>query len=135
MGTELLKTCRIKPMVNQVEFHPRLVQSDLLAFCKKHDILVQAYASLGSGDAPPGAESFFDFPPVQAAAKSHGVTPAQVFLRLALQKGCHVVPKSRNPKRISENGAIFTFQLSASEMKLIDNLNTGTRFSWKGIDP
>ena len=45
-------------MVNQVEFHPRLVQTELLKFCKKNGIAVQAYASLGSGDACQ-AESFF----------------------------------------------------------------------------
>jgi diketogulonate reductase-like aldo/keto reductase len=96
---QLFKTCRIKPMVNQVEFHPRLVQSDLLKFCKKNGIALQAYASLGSGDAGQ-AESFFAFPPVQAAAKKHKATPAQVLLRWALQKGCHIVPKSVRQQRI-----------------------------------
>merc|ERR1712203_593205 len=61
---QLLSRCRIKPMVNQVEFHPRLVQTGLLNFCKKQGITVQAYASLGSGDASQ-AESFFAFKPVQ----------------------------------------------------------------------
>eukprot|EP00933_Yihiella_yeosuensis_P056583 TRINITY_DN5586_c0_g1_i1.p1 TRINITY_DN5586_c0_g1~~TRINITY_DN5586_c0_g1_i1.p1 ORF type:complete len:439 (+),score=95.40 TRINITY_DN5586_c0_g1_i1:93-1409(+) len=131
---ELLKTCRIKPMVNQVEFHPRLVQTELLDFCKKHGIQVQAYASLGSGDAAQ-AESFFAFPPVCAAAKAHKVTPAQVLLRWALQKGCHVVPKSVRKERVVENAGVFGFKLSASEMKAIDSLNTDTRYAWKGLDP
>lgn len=60
---QLMKTCKIKPMINQVEFHPRLVQKELLEFCQKHGIVLQAYASLGSGDASQ-AESFFSFPPV-----------------------------------------------------------------------
>lgn len=131
---QLLKSCRIKPMINQVEFHPRLVQSDLLAFCKKHGIAVQAYASLGSGDAAQ-AESFFAFPPVQEAAKKHKVTPAQVLLRWALQKGCHVVPKSVRQERVVENAGVFKFKLSAGEMKAIDKLHTGTRYAWKGLDP
>jgi len=131
---QLLKTCRVKPMVNQVEFHPRLVQSDLLEFCAKHGIAVQAYASLGSGDAGQ-AESFFAFPPVQVAAKAHKVTPAQVLLRWALQKGCHIVPKSVKAERIAENAGIFGFKLSAGEVKAIDALHTGTRYAWKGLDP
>lgn len=131
---QLLKSCRIKPMVNQVEFHPRLVQSELLAFCKKNGIAVQAYASLGSGDAAQ-AESFFAFEPVKAAARAHKVTPAQVLLRWALQKGCHVVPKSVRAERVKENAGVFKFKLSASEMKAIDKLNTGTRYAWKGLDP
>lgn len=130
----LLKSCRIKPMVNQVEFHPRLVQSDMLDFCRKHGIAVQAYASLGSGDAAQ-AESFFAFPPVQEAAKAHKVTPAQVLLRWAVQKGCHIVPKSVRPVRVAENAGVFKFKLSAGEMKAIDKLNTGTRYAWKGLDP
>lgn len=58
---QLLKTCRVKPMVNQVEFHPQLVQSKLLEFCKEQGIVVQAYASLGSSDAGQ-AQTFFNFP-------------------------------------------------------------------------
>jgi len=131
---QLLKSCRVKPMVNQVEFHPRLVQSELLEFCKKEGIAVQAYASLGSGDAGQ-AESFFAFPPVQAAAKSHQVTPAQVLLKWAVQKGCHIVPKSVRAERCKENAGIFSFQLSAGEMKAIDSLHTNTRYAWKGLDP
>lgn len=131
---QLFKTCRVKPMVNQVEFHPRLVQSGLFEFCAKHGIAVQAYASLGSGDAGQ-AESFFAFPPVQVAAKAHGVKPAQVLLRWATQKGCHIVPKSVKAERIAENAGIFGFKLSAGEMKAIDALHTGTRYAWKGLDP
>jgi len=131
---QLLKRCRVKPMVNQFEFHPRLVQSDLLDFCRKHGIAAQAYASLGSGDAGQ-AESFFAFPPVCAAAKAHKVTPAQVLLRWAVQKGCHVVPKSVREERVAENKGIFNFKLSAGEMKAIDKLHNGTRFAWKGLDP
>lgn len=130
----LLKSCRIKPMVNQVEFHPRLVQSELLEFCQKHGIAVQAYASMGSSDAAQ-AESFFAFPPVQAAAKAHKVTPGQVLLRWALQKGCHVIPKSTKAARIKENAGVFEFKLSSSEMRAIDDLHTNTRYAWKGLDP
>merc|ERR1712113_513251 len=107
----LLKTCRIKPMVNQVEFHPRLVQTELLEFCQKHGIAVQAYASLGSGDAGQ-AEDFFSMGPVKAAAEAHGVTPAQVLLRWALEKGCHIIPKSTKSHRMAENADLFGFKLT-----------------------
>ncbi|CAJ1399416.1 unnamed protein product [Effrenium voratum] len=131
---QLLKVCRIKPMVNQVEFHPRLVQSELLDFCQKHGIQVQAYASLGSGDAKQ-AEDFFSFPPVQKAASGHKVTGAQVLLRWALQKGCVIIPKSVRPERMKQNADVFGFKLSAAEMKAIDALHTGARYAWKGVDP
>lgn len=131
---QLLKTCRIKPMVNQVEFHPRLVQTELLDFCKKQGIAVQAYASLGSGDAQL-QEDFFSLPPVQAAAKAHKVAPAQVLLRWSIQKGCHVLPKSVRMERVAMNGALFGFKLSPAEVKAIDGLHKGTRLCWKGLDP
>jgi len=131
---ELLKSCRIKPMVNQVEYHPRLVQKELVDFCKKEGIAVQAYASLGSSDSGQQV-TFFELAPVQAAAKAHGVTPAQVLLRWALQKGALIVPKSTRKERMIENSEIFGFQLTATEVAAIDALHTGKRYAWKGLDP
>mmetsp|Transcript_66806 Transcript_66806/g.206862 ORF Transcript_66806/g.206862 Transcript_66806/m.206862 type:complete len:414 (+) Transcript_66806:62-1303(+) len=131
---ELLKTCRVKPMVNQVELHPRLVQAELLDLCRQEGIAVQAYASLGSSDSNQ-QENFFALPPVKAAAAAHGVTPAQVLLRWALEKGALVVPKSTKRERMVENGNIFSFKLTKNEVGAIDALHTGTRFAWKGLDP
>jgi len=131
---QLMKNCKIKPMINQVEFHPRLVQTEMLEFCQKNDIVLQAYASLGSGDAAQ-AEDFFSFPAVQKAAVAHKATGAQVLLRWAMQKGCHVIPKSVRPERMKENAGVFNFKLTAAEMKSIDALHTGTRYAWKGVDP
>eukprot|EP00440_Ansanella_granifera_P025040 gb/GFBE01027197.1/.p1 GENE.gb/GFBE01027197.1/~~gb/GFBE01027197.1/.p1 ORF type:complete len:365 (+),score=75.48 gb/GFBE01027197.1/:1-1095(+) len=131
---QLLAVCKVRPAVNQVEFHPRLVQSEMLEFCRSEGIVLQAYASLGSGDAAQ-AEDFFELPPVKAAAAAHGAKPAQVLLRWALQKGCLVIPKSTRPERMAENAGIFSFSLTEVEMQAIDALHTGTRFAWKGVDP
>lgn len=131
---QLLKVCRIRPAVNQVEFHPRLVQSKLLEFCRKEGIVLQAYASLGSGDAGM-AQEFFDMPPVKAAAAAHGVTPAQVLLRWAMEKGALVIPKSTRPERMVENAKVFGFHLTAKEVQAIDAMNQNTRYAWKGLDP
>eukprot|EP00444_Apocalathium_aciculiferum_P003845 CAMPEP_0183396334 /NCGR_PEP_ID=MMETSP0370-20130417/9947_1 /TAXON_ID=268820 /ORGANISM="Peridinium aciculiferum, Strain PAER-2" /LENGTH=432 /DNA_ID=CAMNT_0025577107 /DNA_START=1 /DNA_END=1295 /DNA_ORIENTATION=+ len=125
---QLMKVCRIKPMVNQVEFHPRLVQSELLEFCKKNGIVLQAYASLGSSDAGQAA-TFFALPPVRAAAEAHKATPAQVLLRWALEKGALVVPKSCNPERIRENAKIFSFSLTKKEVAAIDAVHDGGRLA------
>merc|ERR1719235_3065452 len=121
-------------MVNQVEFHPRLVQKELLEFCRKEGIIVQAYASLGSSDSRE-QESFFSLPPVVAAAAVHQKTPAQVLLRWALEKGMHVIPKSTKPERMRENCSVFDFKLSVEEVRAIDSMNLGKRFAWKGLDP
>lgn len=95
------------PAVNQVEFHPYLAQSELLAYCKKHGIILQAYASLGGQDAgkaklAPLGGPLLEHVAVLSAAANHGVSAAQVLLRWALQKvratrlpartPCHAVP-------------------------------------------
>jgi len=130
----LLKMCRVRPVVNQVEFHPWLVQSELLEFCKKEGIILQAYASLGSGDVSSRAD-FFALPPVMAAAKAHERTPAQVLLRWALEKGIYVIPKSKSEDRIVENSCVFDFKLSPQEVAAIDSCHKGHRFAWKHKDP
>ena len=83
----------------------------------------------------PGRELFFSLPPVVQAAKAHRRTPAQVLLRWAIDKGCHVLPKSVKEARIAENAQVFNFKLSTAEVKAIDKLHTGTRYAWKGVDP
>lgn len=131
---QLLKSCKVKPMVNQVEFHPHLVQAKLAAFCKKNGIALQAYASLGSGDAAQ-AEDFMALEPVVAAAKKHKKTPAQVLLRWAMEKGALVIPKSVKPHRMKENGGSVSFRLSKGEVDAISKLDRGQRYAWKGLDP
>jgi diketogulonate reductase-like aldo/keto reductase len=130
----LLKVCRVRPTVNQVEFHPWLVQSELLEFCKKEGIVLQAYASIGSGDVSSRAD-FFAMPPVAAAAKAHDRTPAQILLRWAMEKGVHVIPKSKSVDRMVENFGVFDFKLTAAEVAAIDAEHKGHRFAWKHLDP
>jgi len=131
---ELLAHCEIPPMVNQVEFHPLLVQSELLDFCRQSNIALQAFASLGSGDSR-RARDFFAMPPVQAAARVHGAVPAAVLLRWATQKGCHVIPKSSDAVHMTQNATLFDIRLTDDEMAAIDALSNGARLTWGGTDP
>lgn len=71
---ELLKECKIKPAVNQVELHPYLPQNELLQYCKQNDIVLTAYSPLGSR---PGQESILDDPVVVGIAQRNGKTSAQ----------------------------------------------------------
>lgn len=121
---DLMADCRVAPMVNQIEFHPLLVQRDLRAFCAKHGILVEAWSPLMQGH--------LDLPVLQAISDRHDKTPAQVVLRWDLQHGVVTIPKSATPARIRENAAIFDFELSAEEMSALDHLDAGKRF---GGDP
>src|SRR5215831_11262757 len=99
---ELMAHSKVAPAVNQVEFSPFLYQRDLLEFCRSHAIQLEAYCPLTRG------RKLRD-PVLVSVAQRHGKTPAQILLRWALQHEVAVIPKSEQPARIDENGALFDF--------------------------
>ncbi|XP_037703227.1 prostaglandin F synthase 1-like isoform X4 [Choloepus didactylus] len=123
---------KYKPVCNQVECHPYLNQSKMLEFCKSKDIVLVAYAALGSD---PGKDwinknnpALLEDPVLKAIAEKHGRTPAQVALRYQLQRGVVVLAKSFNEKRIKENFQVFDFQLTLEDMETLDGLNRNMRY-------
>ncbi len=122
---DILQDCEFVPMVNQVEYHPRLTQVDLLAYCKEHHIQMEAWSPLMRG-------RLLDNETIQNIAHAHGKTPTQVILRWDLDHGVVTIPKSARADRIKENADIFDFTLSAQEIQAIDALNTNER---TGPDP
>lgn len=122
---DLLASAKIVPMVNQVEFHPYLVQSDLLAFCSEHDIRVEAWSPLMKGNA---AEE----PTLTRLGAKYGKSAVQLVLRWDLQHEVITIPKSVHRDRIAANADIFDFEISEEDMEAIDALDRGKRF---GPDP
>ncbi len=120
---ELLSQTGVTPAVNQVEFSPFLYQHELLGFCKKNRIQVEAYAPLTAGQR-------LDDPQISAVATRHGRTNAQVMLRWAIQHELVVIPKSVHADRIAENAGIFGFELTSEEVAALDDLNEEFRSSW-----
>uniref|UniRef100_A0A8C8RLX6 NADP-dependent oxidoreductase domain-containing protein n=1 Tax=Pelusios castaneus TaxID=367368 RepID=A0A8C8RLX6_9SAUR len=118
---------KYKPVVNQVECHPYLNQSKLLAFCKSKDILLEAYCALGSQRDKMWVDQstpvLLEDPVLGAIAKKYNRSPALVALRYQLQRGIVVLFKSFTKKRIEENFQVFYFHLSEEDMKTIDGLN------------
>ena len=110
-----------KPVINQVELHPRLSQEPLRAFCQKHQIAVEAWSPLARA-------RFLQDPTINEVAKKYGKSPAQVILRWHLQNGVVIIPKSVTPARIKENADLFDFELSADDMDKINKLNKNQRF-------
>ena len=119
---ELLKTAKIKPVVNQIFLNPSDHQAKIVEFCQKQDILLEAYSPLGTGEIL-GLNELNDI------AKRYNKTSAQVVLRWSLQKGFLPLPKSVTPKRIKENLAIFDFELSKEDMTLLDQLEGKAGFA------
>ncbi len=122
---DLLQTAEVVPAVNQVEFHPHLVQPDLLAYCRSKDIRLEAWSPLMQGQVTDDAD-------IADLAKKYGKTPAQVVLRWDLQHGVVTIPKSATPSRILENADLFDFELSADDMRRLDGLDRARRL---GPDP
>ncbi|WP_070327782.1 aldo/keto reductase [Exiguobacterium aurantiacum] len=123
---QIIQSCAIVPAVNQVEIHPYLSQKELIAYCKRYDIQIQAWSPLMKG-----REALEDATIVDIASK-YGKSPAQVILRWHLQNGVAVIPKSVTPSRIRENIQVFDFTLTKEDMAAIDGLNRNER---TGSDP
>ncbi|MGA7923289.1 MAG: aldo/keto reductase [Thermoplasmata archaeon] len=120
---ELLAESDVVPAVNQVEFSPFLFQSELLQFCQKRGIQIEAYAPLTRGKR-------LEDPRVTRIAKAHGTTSAAVLIRWGLQHSVVEIPKSVRPERIRDNAGAFTFSLTEEEMSMLNGLNEGLRVSW-----
>ncbi|RYM04772.1 aldo/keto reductase [Sporolactobacillus sp. THM7-7] len=117
----LFEECEVTPVLNQVECHPYLSQTELKAFCSEHDIFVEAWSPLDQGGEVLKDET------IKKIAEAHGKSPAQVVLRWHLQNNTIVIPKSVTPSRIEENFDVFDFALSADEMAQISQLNRDRR--------
>ncbi|NYF25290.1 aldo/keto reductase [Sporosarcina sp. JAI121] len=122
---DLMKDAEIKPMLNQVEYHPRLTQKELHAFCLRHDIQLEAWSPLMQGELLDNTE-------LQEIADKYGKSVAQVILRWDLQNGVITIPKSTKEHRIAENATVFDFELTPEDMARIDSLNKNHRV---GPDP
>ena len=107
---------QIPVSVNQVEFHPFLYQKELLEFCNKHMIALEAYSPLARGKV-------FEEPVLIEIGKNHKKTPGQVSLRWLMQKNIIAVPKGSSKEHLVENQQIFDFSLSEKEMQSIDEIS------------
>lgn len=122
---EIFTIANIRPMVNQIELHPRLTQEPLRQFCSEHQIAVTSWSPLARGQILEDAT-------LTAIAAQHGKTVAQVIIRWHLQNGLIVIPKSVSFDRIQENSEVADFTLTLSDMAMIDALNRDER---TGTDP
>ncbi|MDR3234356.1 MAG: aldo/keto reductase [Planctomycetaceae bacterium] len=111
----LLPTAAVKPMVNQIEFHPGFMQNETFEFCKKNGIQAEAWSPLGSGKVLGDQR-------LKTIADKYGKTAAQLCVRWVLQHGVLPLPKSVTENRVAENTAVFDFEISAADVELIDAL-------------
>lgn len=115
MLDEALKYAEEPLVANQIEVHPFLDQSKLLAKCKELDISVTAYCPTARGNVP-GDET------LQRIGSAHGKTATQVALRWLAQQNIVAIPRSANPEHLKANLDIFDFELTDAEMAEITAL-------------
>jgi diketogulonate reductase-like aldo/keto reductase len=112
----VLKEAEIVPMVNQMEFHPYLIQQRLVDYCKSKGIQYEGWSPLMRG-------MVFDIDLFKQLSKKYDKSIAQVVLRWNLQKGVVAIPKSSRMERIIHNAQIFDFMITDDDMKRIDRLD------------
>ncbi|MGG0669659.1 aldo/keto reductase [Lederbergia citrisecunda] len=117
---KVFNVAKVKPMVNQIELHPRLTQEPLRNFCNEHGIIVTSWSPLARG-------GLMDEPTLEQIGLKYGKTPAQVIIRWHLQHGLVVIPKSVTPARIQSNIDVKDFELAPEDMMKIDALNRDER--------
>ncbi|AMW97986.1 aldo/keto reductase [Rummeliibacillus stabekisii] len=122
---DLMKDAEIKPVINQVELHPRLTQKELKAFSQDNNIQLEAWSPLMQGQ-------LLDNEVLKEIAAKHNKSVAQVIVRWDLQNGVMTIPKSTKEHRIVENVDLFDFELTQEELEVIDGLNQNHRV---GPDP
>lgn len=123
---ELIKNCRIKPMVNQVEIHPSNQKQELLEYCENNKIQLIAWSPIMRG-------KIFNNKLMISLSEKYNKSIAQIVLRWHMQRGIIPIPKSSNESRIKENLDIFDFEIYEEDMKKINLLDEGYDASVTGV--
>lgn len=111
----LMEKATVKPAVNQIEFHPGLLQKECVEFCKEQEITVEAWSPLGRG------ELIFD-ELLMGLAEKYGSTVAQLIIRWVMQHDIVPLVKSTKQTRIEENFQVFDFEINSEDMQRIDEM-------------
>lgn len=124
---KLQKTARVMPAVNQIEVHPWLQRRDLVAYCQKRDIIVEAYSPLAKA-------SKLNDPVLVKVASDLGATPAQVLIAWSLHKKLVCLPKSVDAERQRENLEAVKLKLGEEDVAQLDGLECGLVTGWDPIN-
>ena len=125
---EIMATAVHQPEMNQVEMHPFLQQEALQSFCVKNDILLTAYAPLGSLVDENSTLRLLESDTIKNIANARNISPAQVALAYTMQRGIAVIPKSIHEARLLQNLETLNHTLTVEDMALLKDLDKGHRF-------
>ena len=134
----LLSFCKIKPLVNQIEFHPYLFQKNLVDFCRKENIILFEYNPLVKGcycaDITPeekdrnllGEKLIIDL------SKKYNKSVGQIVLNWCISREVIPIPMTSNPHRMKENLGSIEFIMDKKDLDVIDSLNKNQRYGQSG---
>lgn len=122
--TKILKECKIKPAVLQIELHPYLQQKELRKFCKEHGIQVQSYSPLGSTLG--GKKILVEDPILKGIAKKQNCSVQSVILNFLLDEGLVVIPRSKSKSHLESN--LKEVKLTEDEKNEIRNIKEEYRY-------
>ena len=108
----IINNCEIVPMVNQIRFSVGYTQDEIVDFCHKNHILVEAYSPLGTG-------SVFGNQELESIALNYNVSVAQLCLRYCLNKNVLPLPKTRSAERMIQNSQL-DFEISSKDMEILE---------------
>ena len=127
---DVLKNCKVKPVVNQVEAHIYFQNSELIKYCQSNEIAVTAYGPIGAPNRTPiNPEDpvLLEDPLVLKLAEKYSKSAGQICLKWAVQQNVAVIPKSTTQSRIKENANLFDFELSDEDMQKLKSLDKNFR--------
>lgn len=139
----LLRDARIKPAANEMELHPHFQQPELFAFVRDHGLAAIGYSPIGSPGRPardrtPEDTVDIEDPVIVEIAARHGVHPAVVCIKWAVQRGQTPIPFSVNRRNYLANlQGVVAAPLTDAEMRAIAAIDKGCRlikgqvFLWK----
>ncbi|KAJ5133623.1 Glycerol 2-dehydrogenase (NADP(+)) [Penicillium atrosanguineum] len=124
---EMAKFAKVQPMLNQIEIHPFLPNTELVNYCFSKNIMPEAYSPLGSqNQVPTTGERVAENKTLIDIAEKGGNTLAQVLIAWGLRRGYVVLPKSSNPKRIESN--FQSIELSDADFEAVNKVAEGRHF-------
>lgn len=123
----LWKTAEIKPMVNQVLCHISNSPLELIGYCQKKGIVMEAYSPVAHGEALKNKA-------IAAMAEKYGVTIPQLCIRFDIQLGMIVLPKTANPEHMKSNAAV-DFTITDEDMEILKHLEKIKDYGEYGFFP
>ena len=117
----------VVPQINQTEIHPLNTEEELMGWCRRQKIAVEAYSPLGSE-----GRLILDDPRLICMRDFYKAAPSQILLRWCIQRGIIAIPKANTREKLIQNSELYSFDISNSDLETISDMNCNDR---RNYDP